>query len=88
MNWPLSKEGGRKNFVLPSRFKAAVDAELCSSCETCADRCPFEAITMDGEGDTAMVDADKCWGCGVCLVTCPVEALSLEEVRPENFVPA
>ena len=88
MNWPMSKEGVKKNFVLPSRFKAAVDAELCSSCETCVDRCPFDAIDMEGEGDTATVDAEKCWGCGVCLVTCPVEALSLEEVRPEDFVPA
>jgi len=88
MNWPLARGGGKKNFVLPSRFKAVVDAELCSSCETCVERCVFDAVSMDGNGDTAVIDPDKCWGCGVCLVTCPVEALSLKETRPEDFVPA
>jgi len=88
MNWPLDKTGSKKNFILPSRFKAEVDTELCSSCETCVDRCPFDAISMEGEGDTAVVDPEKCLGCGVCLVTCPVEAMGLTEVRSEDFVPA
>jgi len=87
LNWP-SLRTGLKKFVVPSRFQAVVDPDLCSSCETCLDRCHFDAITMEGEGDTAIVDPDKCMGCGVCLVTCPEEAISLKEVRPEEFVPA
>jgi Fe-S-cluster-containing hydrogenase component 2/predicted transcriptional regulator len=88
MNWPLDHLGEKKVLVNPSRFLAAVDAELCSSCETCLDRCPFDAISMEGEDDTALVDEEKCMGCGVCLVTCPEGALSLKETRSEEFVPA
>ncbi len=86
LNWP-SIRTGMKKFVVPSRFSAAVDAELCSSCETCLDRCYFGAITLEGEGDTACVDIEKCMGCGVCTVTCPEEAIRLNEVRPADFVP-
>jgi Pyruvate/2-oxoacid:ferredoxin oxidoreductase delta subunit/predicted transcriptional regulator len=87
LNWPSLRTGLGK-FVVPSRFRAIVDSGACSSCEACVERCHFGAITMDGEGDTAVVNAEKCMGCGVCLVTCPVESLSLEEVRPAEFVPA
>jgi Pyruvate/2-oxoacid:ferredoxin oxidoreductase delta subunit len=87
LNWPSVRTGQGK-FVVPSRFLAVVDPDRCSFCEACLDRCHFDAITMEGEGDTALVDAEKCMGCGVCLVTCPEEALSLEEVRPAEFVPA
>ncbi|MBI5602114.1 MAG: 4Fe-4S binding protein [Deltaproteobacteria bacterium] len=87
LNWPSLRTGLGK-FVVPSRFRAKVDMERCSSCGTCLDRCHFEAISLEGEGDTAVVNAEKCMGCGVCLVTCPEEALALEEVRPAEFVPA
>ena len=87
LNWPSLRTGLGK-FVVPSRFRAVVDAGSCSACEACVDRCHFGAITMEGEGETALVNPDKCMGCGVCLVTCPVEALSLEEVRPAEFIPA
>jgi len=86
LNWP-SIRGGLGKFVHPSRFAAEVDPEICSSCEICLDRCFFEAISMEGEGDTAIVDAEKCMGCGLCLVTCPDEAIGLKEVRPQDFVP-
>ena len=87
MNWP-SVRGGLGKFVLPSRFKASVDAELCSSCETCLERCYFDAIHMDGQNGTAMVNSDQCMGCGLCIDSCPDEALSLNEVRSEDFIPA
>lgn len=85
--WPSVRTGlGR--FVAPSRFAAKVDETSCSACETCLDRCYFEAISMIGPDDTAKVDTDKCMGCGLCLVTCPEDAISLKAVRPEEFVPA
>ncbi len=87
LNWP-SVRGGLGKFVVPSRFLAVVDADTCSSCETCLERCYFEAIHMEGEGDTAVVDPDKCMGCGLCAVTCADEAMSLREARSEDFVPA
>jgi Pyruvate/2-oxoacid:ferredoxin oxidoreductase delta subunit len=72
--------------VEPSRFAAQVDADACTACETCLDRCYFGAITVEDE-ETAVVDADKCLGCGLCQVTCPTEAISMEEVRTQDFVP-
>lgn len=86
MNWPPVR-AGVKRFVVPSRFAAKVEAALCIGCGTCVERCYFEAISI-GQGDAASVDPDKCMGCGLCVVTCPTGALSLEEARPEDFVPA
>jgi Fe-S-cluster-containing hydrogenase component 2 len=87
MNWPPVK-AGVKRFVVPSRFAASVDPETCSGCEACLERCYFQAIQMGGQGGTALVDRDKCMGCGLCAVTCPTGAMRLEEVRPEEFIPA
>ncbi|RJQ73215.1 MAG: 4Fe-4S ferredoxin [Desulfobacteraceae bacterium] len=84
--WTSFKTGLGK-FVAPSRFSARVDAERCSACETCLERCYFDAIAMQGENDTALVNPDKCMGCGLCQVTCPEEAIALKEVRPEAFIP-
>lgn len=87
MNWPPVK-AGVKRFVVPSRFAAKVDPDLCTACETCLERCYFEAISMEGEGGSALVDQEKCMGCGLCVAGCPGGAIILEEIRPEEFVPA
>jgi len=61
--------------VVVSSFIAQLDADGCTNCETCLDRCPMEAITA---GDTCVeLDTDRCIGCGLCVSTCPSEALSL-----------
>jgi Pyruvate/2-oxoacid:ferredoxin oxidoreductase delta subunit/predicted transcriptional regulator len=86
LNW-TSLRTGLKKFAAPSRFTALVDPDLCSLCETCLDRCYFDAIAMEGEADTAFIDSEKCMGCGLCLVTCPTDAISLKEIRPESFIP-
>jgi len=87
MAWAPAVRSGARKFVAPSRFVAAVDEDLCTSCETCLDRCFFDAIQLTGENDTAEVSAEACMGCGLCLVTCPSGALSLKETRPEEHVP-
>jgi heterodisulfide reductase subunit A-like polyferredoxin len=56
-------------------YVAAVDADLCAACGTCADACQFAAISV--EGDHAVVDFAACMGCGVCVAHCPQEAISL-----------
>jgi Fe-S-cluster-containing hydrogenase component 2 len=81
LNWTLMKK-----WVAPSRFEAVVDPDLCTGCETCLDRCFFDAIAV--KNDLAAVDPGKCMGCGVCAVACPTEALRLKEVRAADFVPA
>jgi heterodisulfide reductase subunit A-like polyferredoxin len=77
---------GPKKWVVPSRFEAFINNDLCSGCEACLDRCFFDALSM--KDDLAAVDPEKCLGCGVCTVVCPTEALKLKETRPADFVPA
>jgi len=84
LNWAVMK--GAKKWVAPSRFEAYVDNDLCSGCETCLDRCFFDALSI--QDDLAAVDSEKCLGCGACTVVCPTEALKLREVRSADFVPA
>jgi NAD-dependent dihydropyrimidine dehydrogenase PreA subunit len=84
INWPGPRTSA-VNFASPSRFAARIDSDLCSGCETCIDRCYFEAVAM--EEDIARIKEENCMGCGLCVVTCPEEAISLSEVRNEEFVP-
>jgi len=58
-----------------SGYIAAVDAELCAACGSCADSCQFAAISV--EDGFARIDASSCMGCGVCVSHCPQEAVSL-----------
>lgn len=94
MNWvPLDRHGASVDKIwAKSRYEAYVDENLCTGCETCVERCQFEAITMkdaDGTDETvASVDPEKCWGCGVCVIPCPTEALAMKIVRPPEHIPA
>ena len=75
----------------PSRYQAVIDQEACSGCETCLDRCMFEAIEMvevnGGENSVSSVIVEKCMGCGVCATSCPEDAITLVEIRPGDFIP-
>ena len=82
---PVFVNAGVK-ILAPSRFAAVVDADTCTGCEACVERCFFKALSMDD--GTAIVTAEKCMGCGVCAPVCPAEAISLIEVRAKETVPA
>lgn len=60
-----------------------VDEDLCTGCETCVDRCQFNALTVN---DICEVDLKKCVGCGVCAVTCPEDAMKLVQRDPSEIV--
>ena len=66
--------------VAPSGYVAHTDRDLCNGCGTCADACPFGALSV--EGDVSVLDWEKCMGCGVCAEKCPNGAMSL--VRDER----
>lgn len=84
---PVLIKGGI-HVVDPSRYRAEIDAERCTGCGTCHERCYFGAIAWEnGEGGASVVDGTKCMGCGLCKVTCPEGAIELVEARPESFVP-
>jgi len=83
MNWKFPNP---HKFVAPSRYQAGVDADLCTGCGVCVDRCFFDAIALDGD-EKAVVTAERCVGCGLCAVTCPTDAIRLKEVRAPESIP-
>lgn len=89
--YPLAKHGVLDKGVAKSRFQAEVDKAVCKGCQTCIDRCAFEAVEMvkvHGEKKMkAQVIPEKCFGCGVCAVGCESEAIKLVEVRAPEHIP-
>ena len=74
-----------------SRFLAQADYNLCTGCQTCVERCMFDAIEMVKipgiKKMKAKVNPDKCFGCGVCVLKCKPGALSMKTHRPLKHVP-
>ncbi|MCS7130075.1 MAG: (Fe-S)-binding protein [Archaeoglobaceae archaeon] len=74
-----------------SRYEAFVETEKCNGCQTCIERCHFDAIELyRPEGSKkfkAKVIAEKCFGCGVCVIGCKQNAIKLKAVRPPEFIP-
>ncbi len=68
--------------VVTNNFWVSVDSDLCSSCETCIDRCQMDAVSIDDD-QVAAINTDRCIGCGLCVTTCPTEAMSLM-LKPEE----
>ena len=69
--------------VIRSDFYAVCDAELCSGCEECLERCHVNAITMVDE--IADIKREQCIGCGLCVTTCPTESLKLVRKPSEEL---
>lgn len=61
-------------------FVMTVNADLCTGCESCIDRCQFGALSVPE--DVCTVDTKRCIGCGVCAIVCPESALVI--VRHES----
>ncbi|UCE52604.1 MAG: 4Fe-4S binding protein [Desulfobacterales bacterium] len=60
-----------------SGYQPLFDPDLCTACETCIERCPPEALTLD-DNDVPKVDLDRCFGCAVCATGCPSEAIVMD----------
>jgi len=88
---PLNKHGKIHEVLSPSRYRAVVDPDLCSGCQTCVDRCYFDAIEMKKTPGSKKLKSsiinEHCMGCGLCVVTCPQKALTLELVRLPDHIP-
>ena len=68
---------------------AVIDAERCTGCGVCAERCRFDAILTPAPGAPSAYDVDpiSCEGCGVCADVCPEHAAALvPAVNGEWFV--
>ncbi|OGP51813.1 MAG: hypothetical protein A2Y79_01220 [Deltaproteobacteria bacterium RBG_13_43_22] len=74
-----------------SRFQAEVNQDLCNGCQTCVERCMFDAIEMTKVSGSkklkSTVDPEKCFGCGVCVLKCEQQALKMKTVRPPEHIP-
>jgi ferredoxin len=90
---PMLHRGGGViwEILTPSRYRAVVNEDLCSGCETCVKRCKFSAIEMvpvpGSEKKKSKIINDHCLGCGACVVKCPKGALTLELIRPPEHIP-
>ena len=70
------KQLPQPGWLVPTNHFARIEASLCTSCGTCIDRCPMDAVSLNAD-DQAQIDRDRCIGCGLCVTTCPTGALSL-----------
>jgi ferredoxin len=68
--------------IAKANFISTIDKNECTACETCVDRCKFNAITVN---DFANVNPDKCIGCGLCAVTCPSDAIMMKRFEREKI---
>ncbi len=87
INW-VQTPSGMRPVAVPSRFRALVDAEECTGCGDCVDRCFFGAMSMEEGDGIAIVDGKTCMGCGLCQVVCAPVAINMEPARPREFIPA
>ncbi len=74
---------GIRSAVAHSDFFLVVDADTCSGCNNCIERCQFNALSAS-DGIVA-VDYQHCMGCGICVVACSTDALHLDR-RPEKEI--
>ena len=73
-------------YAAHTNFYSQITADECIACGLCEERCPMDAIQM--EGDAAVVNRDRCVGCGVCVGTCNVDAIKLlQKSEHDRYVP-
>ena len=88
---PMKNYGNIYEMLAPSRFHAAIDREKCAGCQTCVERCHFDAIEMQkvpgSKKMKAFIVNEHCMGCGLCIFKCPNGAMRLELVRPPAHIP-
>jgi ferredoxin len=69
---------GATPMVNSTNYLSRIDADVCTGCGICVERCPVDAITYDEDGKAA-VNEKLCIGCGICARFCPVNAVKLIE---------
>jgi Na+-translocating ferredoxin:NAD+ oxidoreductase subunit B len=73
--------------IVASSFVAELDADACTGCGVCLERCQMEALSQPGKKEKAVLDPGRCIGCGLCVTTCPGKALKLARKPQTSPVP-
>ncbi len=68
-----------------SDYIMKIDENECTGCETCIERCQFDALSIPE--DICEVDLKKCVGCGVCAIVCPSDAMHLVDREGKKIQP-
>lgn len=76
----IVKQYDRKDLMVRSEYTAATDAEACTHCGACVERCVFDARVF--EDGVMTYHTDACLGCGLCVPVCPVEATRMVPQEP------
>jgi Pyruvate/2-oxoacid:ferredoxin oxidoreductase delta subunit len=88
---PMKNYGNIYEMLAPSRYRAVVDEEKCTGCQTCVERCHFDAVEMKkvpgSKKMKSFIINEHCMGCGLCVFKCPSQAIRLELVRPPAHIP-
>ena len=58
--------------------------EGCTSCGTCIESCPENAMYMGGEG--VEMEYDRCIACNNCVYACPESIIELDWNRMDEFI--
>ena len=61
--------------VFLSAWEANIDQDKCTACGLCMEKCRFEAIHMQPNGQL-QVNAFQCEGCKLCEKLCPAQAIT------------
>jgi ferredoxin len=61
-----------------------LNKSACTACGTCADGCPYGAITLNAR---PMFNANRCHGCWTCFNHCPEQAIYTSKIRGEGHYP-
>jgi ferredoxin len=77
-------EYGLEHSVAAANYLASVEAQACSGCGLCVDRCQVKAMSLPES--TAVVDPNRCIGCGLCVTGCPEQAVTLQRKPEEQIV--
>jgi len=91
MGQSLASGEDMHSIYAPSRFQPVLDQEKCAGCQTCVERCSFNAIEMvkvpGSKKMKAQINTAECMGCGVCVIGCPQKAMTYELIRPPEHIP-
>jgi heterodisulfide reductase subunit A len=75
----------KNGFIEAEGIVADIDLSGCNQCGLCAKRCPYNAISLDGEGNPKVLKA-LCKGCGLCAADCPKECISIVHYSDEQIL--